>query len=229
MKLFSSIFLSVVFIACILLSCSNVNVAGKGNSSGTGNGAIVYAESGRIYGAASPLAFARLYSKDWIPFLHSGAYADSLMADSSGAFDFPGVPRGSYNLIIFSVDRKKSGIFKNIPCQPSVAWADTIDSLKSPGALQGCATIHADTLALSYAYIQGTPFYAMTDMHGIFLLEAVAPSRYTLQFYGLYTKNGTGPLEAVTAFTITGAPVKSALIDSAVVTVYPDSISAFAR
>jgi hypothetical protein len=229
MKSFYCLLLSLPAIACMALSCSTMNLAGPGNSSGTGNGAVVYASSDRIEGKAMPLATARLYSQDWLPFLDSGSFADSLAADSSGVFAFLSVPRGYYNLIIFSADQKNSGIFQNIPCQPAVSWADTIDSLKAPGFLHGFATILADTLAFSYAYVKGTPFYALTDVHGEFSIKALPPSRYVVRLDGLYTKSGNGPLMATNIFSITGSPLQNSIIDSAAVSVFPDSVSQFTR
>ena len=226
MKRFLSFSLSVLAAA---LSCSTMNLAGPGNSSGTGNGAVVYASSDRIKGVAMPLSSAKLYSQDWLPFLDSGSFADSMKTDSSGAFAFLSVPRGYYNLIIFSADHKISGIFQNIPCQPALSWADTIDSLKAPGFLHGFATILADTLAFSWAYVKGTPFYGLTDVHGEFSINALPPSRYVVRLDGLYTKSGNGPLMATNIFSITGSPLQSSVIDSVVVSVYPDSVTQFSR
>jgi len=222
MKRFKSMLVGLLWAACLALSCTTMNVAGGGNSSGTGNGAVVYASSDRIEGVTMPLSTAKLYSQDWLPFLDSGSFADSLAVDSSGVFAFLSIPRGYYNLIIFSADQKKSGIFQNIPCQTSLVWADTIDSLKAPGFLHGFATILADTLAFSWAYVKGTPFYGLTDVHGKFSINALPPSRYIVRLDGLYTKSGNGPLMAI---SFTNSSAQSALIDSVTVSVFSDSVS----
>jgi len=145
----------------------SMNIAG-GNSSGTGNGAIVSAASDRIEGVTRPTATVQLYSKDWSPLVNSGTYSDSSVANDSGKFAFANVPHGYYNLIILP-RQKKRGYFQGHPLSARVAWADTIDTLKSPGILYGFETSDKnDTLALSYIYIKGTPFHAMTDTHGEF-------------------------------------------------------------
>jgi hypothetical protein len=213
--------------ACMLLSCTTMNIAG-GNSSGTGNGAIAYAASDLIGGLTKPMATVRLYSQDWLPLLDTGTYSDSSVAGDSGTFAFTNVPQGYYNLIIFSADQKSAGIFQNIPCQPDVTWADTIDTLKEPGFLRGFAFAQNDTLALSYIYVKGTPFHAMTDTHGEFLMGPLPPSRYTLQLYGLFKTAEGGvivPIPKPAEIGISGG----AIIDSVLVTIYPDSIAQFTR
>ena len=214
--------------ACALLSCSTMNIAGGGNSSGTGNGAIAYAASDRIGGVTMPMATVLLYSQDWMPLSDSGMYADSTVTDAGGAFAFANVPHGYYNLIILTAGEKDAGIFKNIPCQPAVAWADTIDTLKGPGFLRGFAVAQNDTLALSYVYVKGTPFHATTDSLGEFLLGALPPSGYTLQLFGLYTTSAGGPVKAVPDELVQGTHV-GAITDSLPVTIYPDSIAQFMR
>ncbi len=208
--------------ACMLLSCTTMNIAG-GNSSGTGNGAIAYASSDVIGGLTKPMAAVRLYSQDWLPLFDTGTYSDSSVADDSGTFAFTNIPQGYYTLIIFSADQKSAGIFQNIPCQPDVTWADTIDTLKEPGFLRGFATAQNDTLALSYVYVKGTPFHAMTDTRGEFLIGALPPSRYTLQLYGLFTTNAGGPIVPVPKPAM-GTSGVGAIFDSVLVTIYPDSI-----
>jgi hypothetical protein len=215
--------------ACMLLSCSPMNIAGGGNSSGTGNGAIARASSDRIEGVTGPTSMVLLYSQDWLPLTDSGTYSDSSVADDSGKFAFANVPHGYYNLLIFTSGGKTSGIFRNIPCQPAISWADTIDTLKEPGFLRGFAVSKSDTLALSYVYVKGTPFHAMTDTYGEFLMGALPPSTYTLQIYGLFTTNAGGPVKMVPNITIEGTLVGGAIVDSTAITIYPGSIAQFTR
>jgi len=219
----------LVAMECMLFSCSPINIAGGGNSSGTGNGAIAHAASDRIEGVTGPLSSVLLYSQDWLPLIDSGTYSDSSIADDSGKFAFANIPHGYYNLLIFTAGGKTSGIFRNVPCQPAVAWADTIDTLKEPGFLRGFAVSKTDTLALSYVYIKGTPFHAMTDTRGEFLMGALPPSGYTVQIYGLFTTNAGGPVKAVPNITMQGTPVGGAIVDSAAVTISPGSIVLLAR
>jgi hypothetical protein len=219
-----------VLSACMLLSCTGMNIAGGGNSSGTGNGAIVCAASDRIEGVTRPMARVLLYSRDWMPLLDSGTFSDSSRADDSGKFTFADVPHGYYDLIIFSVGEKGAGIFKNVPCQPAVTWADTIDTLKEPGFLHGYETsAQNDTLALSYIYIKGTPFHAMTDTRGEFLMGPLPPSGYTFQIYGLFTTNAGGPVKAIPNLSAQGTLAGGAITDSIPVIIYPDSIVQLAR
>lgn len=228
MKRFIIIMYCAVVSACMLLSCTTVNIAG-GNSSGTGNGAIAFAASDRIDGVTRPKAKVLLFSQDWMPLMNTGTYSDSSAAGDSGAFTFANIPHGYYNLIIFTAGEKSSGIFKNIPCQPGVTWTDTIDTLKEPGFLRGLAIVQKDTLALSYVYVRGTPFHAMTDTHGEFLMGALPPSQYTLQMYGLFTTSPNGPVKAFTIASVTGSLDAGAITDSLSVTIYPDSIVQFGR
>jgi hypothetical protein len=213
---------------CVLLSCAPMNIAGGGNSSGTGNGAIAYAVSDRVGGVTGPKATVLLYSKDWMPLSDSGTYADSTVTDTGGVFSFVNVPHGYYNLIIFAAGERGAGIFKNIPCQASVTWADTIDTLGGPGFLRGFAVAQNDTLALSYVYVKGTPFHAMTDSIGKFLMGPLPPSGYTLQLFGLYTTSAGGPVKAVPDELVQGTHV-GAITDSLPVIIYPDSIVQFKR
>jgi hypothetical protein len=225
MKRIMRILVGAISAAYMLLSCSPNKLAEGGNSSGTGNGATVCAATDKIEGATLPLAGLRLYSQDWKPYVQSGSFSDSSVADTCGKFVFADIPRGYYNLVIFSADQKNAGIFQNIPCQPAVTWADTIDSLKAPGFLHGFATIRTDTMVLSYVYVRGTPFYAMTDTRGEFFMGALPPARYPLQIYGLFTRNKNGAIQAVTNVTIEGTLAPSAIIDSTAITIYPDSVS----
>ena len=219
----------IVASACMLFSCTTMNIAGGGNSSGTGNGAIAYAASDRIGGVTKPMAVVALYSQDWLPLPDTGTFSDSSVTDDSGKFAFTNVPHGYYNLIIFAAGEKRAGIFKNIPCQPAVTWADTIDTLKEPGFLRGFAVAQNDTLALSYVYVKGTPFHAMTDTRGEFLMGPLPSSGYTFQIYGLFTTNAGGPVKAVPNELVQGTLVGGAIVDSAAVTIYPDSIVQFIR
>ena len=86
----------------MLFSCSPINIAGGGNSSGTGNGAIAHAASDRIEGVTEPMSSVLLYSQDWLPLIDSGTYSDSSIADDSGKFAFANIPHGYYNLLIFT-------------------------------------------------------------------------------------------------------------------------------
>ncbi|MDD5673505.1 MAG: hypothetical protein PHC61_05040 [Chitinivibrionales bacterium] len=222
--------LGALLSACLLFACT-MNIAGGGNSSGTGNGAVVTAASDRITGATKPMAKVRLFSQDWMPVLDTGTFSDSSMADDSGKFVFANIPHGYYNLIVFSADQKSSGIFQNIPCQPAVAWADTIDTLKEPGYLQGFLTsAQNDTLALSYIYVRGTPYYFQTGSNGrIFTMGPLPPARFTMQIYGLYTTNGNHPVQAVQNTMTQNSNVGGSINDSVTVTIYPDSIVQLTR
>jgi hypothetical protein len=223
------ILLGAALSACLWFSCGTMNIAGGGNSSGTGNGAIVCAASDRIDGVTRPKAKVDLYSEDWMPVLDTGTYSGSSAADDSGKFVFTNVPQGYYNLIIFSAGEQTAGIFVNIPCQPTVTWADTIDTLKKPGYLHGFLTsARNDTLALSYIYVRGTSFHAMTDTHGEFLMGALPAAHFTMQVYGLFTTSANGPM-AIPNTTTPNESIGGVLTDTIPATIYPDSITQLTR
>jgi hypothetical protein len=117
----------------------------------------------------------------------------------------------------------------NIPCQPTVVWADTIDTLKEPGYLHGFLTsAQGDTLALSYIYVRGTSFHAMTDTHGEFLMGALPAAHFTMQVYGLFTTTPTGPMAILNSTTPNGS-IGGVLTDTIPVTIYPNSITQLTR
>ncbi|MDD5672607.1 MAG: hypothetical protein PHC61_00465 [Chitinivibrionales bacterium] len=212
---------------CALCSCSLSPTAVSGTSSGTGNNsAVACAFAGHIQGTIKPLGKALLYSSDWNPInprADSSLFADSAIADSNGKFAFSSVPPGIYNLIIFSWGDTTAGIFKGFPCKSDTTWADTIDTLKEPGYLHGFLTnTKNDTLAFSYIYVKGTPFHAMTDPYGEFLMGALPPSRYTMQVVDRFSLLFGDSL----AVKWTSYPLDSSTVDSSTVIRIPaDSVA----
>jgi hypothetical protein len=95
--------------------------------------------------------------------------------------------------------------------------------------LHGYATIKTDTLALSYVYVKGTPFFAMTNTRGEFSINAFPQSHYTVQLYGLYIRTGNGALQAITSVSSISSLAPSAIIDSVTVTIFPDSVVQLTR
>ena len=193
--------------------CSGSPVA-DGNSSQTGNSGIaITALSKTLSGTTTPGARVSVYSQAFRPYQSPSGFSDSATADDSGRFVLAGLPEGYLNLLVEDAVTGKTGYIPGIPVFTDSLFADTLDSLQRPGYLVGTATDQTgQAWALSYVFITGTPFYAVTKNGGEFLLGPLPAGAYTIGLYGTFkaTVNGL-------------TPAMSLMNDTATTRVYADS------
>jgi hypothetical protein len=198
--------------------CTMAPVAG-GNSSQTGNNGITVSASVKtISGTTARDAHISIYEQNFRPYLTPSGFCDSTVADDSGRFAFSIVQDGYFNLFVNDVRRGSAGFIARIPVFADSVFSDTIDTLKQPGFVAGTATDTAGrTYALSYLFIDGSPFYTVTKNDGGFLLGPLPAGTYAT---GLYAN-----FQVIDIKTGAIAQMASATKDTSVITVFPDSIS----
>jgi hypothetical protein len=209
-----AIFLSVLVATAL---CTVGSLAG-GNSSQTGNNGIIVSGSARsISGTTRPGARIRIYTQDYRPYGTSPGFCDSTKADDSGHFAFGSASEGYYNLIVSDDHRGETAFLAHLPIFNDSVFTDTIASLKRPGFVSGVATDSLSrTFALSYVFIVGTPFYAVTRNDGNFTLGPLPAGVYFIGIIGNFqVVNGNGGL----------APLLVESTANSAITVVPDSIS----
>jgi hypothetical protein len=216
--------LQTVGVAIILATCTcSVSPLAGGNSSQTGNnGIVVSALSHSVSGSTHPGTRLSLYSDQYRPYQTAPGFSDSTIADDSGSFVFTITPDGYYNLVAQDEASGGMAFVPRIPVFEDTVFADTIDTLRRPGFLQGTATDTAGRIfTLSYVYITGSPFYTVTKNDGTFLLGPLPSGRFEIGIIGNF--------QLVNAQTGQMAPLLSMVVDTANVTVYPDSIAQWQR
>jgi hypothetical protein len=201
-----------------LCLCSMAPVAG-GNSSQTGNNGITVSASAKtISGTTARDAHISIYEQNFRPHLTPSGICDSTVADDSGRFAFSIVQEGYFNLLVNDVRRGNAGFVPRIPVFADSVFHDTIDTLKQPGSISGTTTDTAGrTYALSYIFIEGSPFYTVTRNNGDFLLGPLPSGTYTTGFFANF--------QVVNSVTGQMMQMPSSLTDTVVITVYPDSVS----
>ncbi len=205
-------------LSAFLCMCSMSPLAG-GNSSQTGNAGITVASCAQsISGATVPDAHVSIYEENFIPYVTPSGFCDSTVADDSGRFVFSPGFYGYYNLLVCDVHHGGAAFVPHIPVFLDSVFADTIDTLKQPGFISGTAIDTAGTIyALSYVFIDGSPFYTVTKNNGDFLLGPLPAGTYATGLCANF----------VVADITTGAIRQMAAVrtDTSVVTVVPDSVS----
>jgi hypothetical protein len=217
-SVFSFIALAAAGMAGLLCMCSTTLLAG-GNSSQTGNsGLVVSSLSQTVSGTTRPAAHVSVYSQSYLPYVNTPGLCDSVIADDSGHFTFAGLPQGYFSILANDTVSGTTGFMSPVPVFPDVSFADTIDTLRQPGFIAGTLTDTAGkALALSYVFINGSPFYSVTKNTGEFLLGPMPSGTYTLQFYANFTADANGMLVQVSKF----------VPQNGTATVFPDSISSW--
>lgn len=214
-SVFSFIALAAAGMAGLLFMCSPAPLAG-GNSSQTGNsGLVVSSLSQTVCGTTRPATHVSVYSQSYMPYQAASGFCDSVTADDSGRFAFPGLPQGYFSILANDTVSGTTGFMSPVPVFPDSSFADTIDTLRRPGFIAGTLTDTAgNALALSYVFINGSPFYAVTKNNGDFLLGPIPSGTYTMQFYANFTADRNGALVQVSKF----------VPQNGTATVFPDSI-----
>jgi len=210
-----------IIVACLsafLCVCSSSPLAG-GNSSQTGNSGIaVVSRSQSIFGATVPGARVSIYDQGFRPYLTPSGFSDSAVATDSGRFSFSPVAEGHYNLLVVDVRHGGAAFVANIPVFPDSVFADTLDTLRQPGFINGTAADTAgSTYALSYIFIDGSPFYTVTKNNGEFLLGPLPAGTYATGLFANFqiTNVKTGEI----------AQMAGVRTDTTVITVVSDSVS----
>ena len=208
-------YIRLFIVAALIFSCRcGMNVAG--NSSQTGNNGItVCALAKSISGTTQPRAKISIYSQSYLPYANPPGFSDSTTADDSGKFSFSMQADGYYNLYVRGTGMGGSAFLQQIPVFTDSLFADTLDSLSSPGYFSGTATnTESDTIPLSYVFISGSPFYDVTGNKGEFFIGPLPTGYYTVEFYGIFILRGDQFISNIRG-----------VANSSTVTVYPDSIS----
>jgi hypothetical protein len=210
---------AIILVTCM---CSVSQLAG-GNSSQTGNnGIVVSALSHSVSGFTHPGSRLSIYSDQYRPYQTAPGFCDSAIADDSGRFAFAITPDGYYNLVAHDEASGGMAFVPRIPVFQDTVFADTIDTLRHPGFLQGTATDTAGRIfALSYVFVAGSPFYTVTRNDGTFLLGPLP--------FGTYAIGVIGNFQVVNAHTGQLAPLLAEVVDTADAVVYPDSITQLQR
>jgi hypothetical protein len=213
-------------LALIWCLCSMSPLAG-GNSSQTGNNGIIVSASVNGSGSGSILGKTRannlvsVYVIAYNPYADSG-FADTVIADDSGAYAFSSLVPGSYNIMVKDLEKGTAGFISNIQVTVGVHFSDTLDSLTEPGLLSGTLTARnsittaftaSDTLLYSIIYLPGTPFSGASDNRGRFLLGEIPAGSYEVRIVPnvVMTINGPQPMKELklspTNVTITSGAV----------------------
>ncbi len=158
-----------------------------------------------------------IYNQNYMPhYFRSPGFCDSTFSNDAGKFSFSAIAEGHYNLLVWDSTENKSVFIERIPvfADSSVTVSDI---LKRPGFLTGIATdMGGNNLLLSYVYIKGSPFYAVTRNSGEFSLGPLPAGVYKLAFFANYL---SAPGSS------TAEPVMTPINETSTVTVYPDSVS----
>jgi hypothetical protein len=203
--------------AAVCCLCSGNQLAG--NSSQTGNnGIVVSVLSQTISGTTAAGAKISVYAQNYRPYASPAGFCDSTTANDSGAFVLPNLPQGYVNVYVRNSTDGATAFLRHIPVSADslYTYADTLDSLEQPGFISGAATDTSGALlALSYVFVDGSPFYCVTKNNGDFLLGPLPAGSYTLGFYANFTMNTSGIM----------TPAMTVISETSTATVYPDSIS----
>jgi hypothetical protein len=198
--------------------CSMAPIAG-GNSSQTGNNGItVSASLNTISGTTARNARISIYEQNFRPYLTPSGMSDSTVADDSGRFVFSIASEGYFNLFVNDTRRGNASFIARIPVFADSVFSDTIDTLRQPGFISGTAKDTAGTVyALSYIFINGTPFYTVTKNDGGFLLGPLPSGTYATGMFANF--------QVVDIKTGAIAQMANVTTDTTVITVFPDSVS----
>jgi hypothetical protein len=217
-KIFFTVTVFAVGMCALLCQCSTGPLAG-GNSSQTGNAGICV-ESGAetISGTTKPGALVAIYELGFKPYMTPSGFCDSTVADAGGRFSFTPGSEGYFNLFVHDASLNNAGFISHIPVFSDTVFRDTIDTLRQEGYISGTATDTAGaTYALSYIFINGSPFYTVTRNNGDFQLGPLPAGTYETGFFANF----------IVADVRTGliAQMLSVVTDTTVITVVPDSVS----
>ena len=221
-KILSIIKAMAVGITALFCMCTLAPLAG-GNSSQTGNNGIAVASvSQNISGTTRPGARISIYDQNYRAYKTPSGVCDSTIADDSGRFVFSIALEGHYNLLVQDVHRGGTAFIPRIPVFVDSVYRDTVDTLRHPGFIAGVATdTLGRTFALSYVFINGSPFYTVTKNNGDFLLGPLPAGPYKIGI--------TANFQVIDPIKGQLAPLLVTIDDPSVTTVVPDSITPWHR
>lgn len=210
-----SVTLAAALTLLVICSCSNIDLAG-GNSSQTGNNGItLIAKSSSITGTTQAHSPVFLYTQAYAPYEKPPRGCDSTIADMRGRFAFDNISAGYYNLIVYDSARVRGAFVGPVPVFIDSVFSADLPSLPRPGFAAGTAKDSTGkSRAFSCAFVRGSPFYAVANQNGEFLLGPLPVGRYTVRFIENFAMTIVSPLR----------PIAS---DTGTVAIYPDSISVY--
>jgi hypothetical protein len=200
---------------CIALQCSCSVSSVAGNSSQTGNnGVTIVAMKQSICGTTHPNADISIYESNYLPYKIPSGFTISTKANDSGYFEFSNLPVNSYNLLVQIIDENKMALKNDIPVTIDSIFTDTIKTMQHAGFLTGIALNTSDEpVPLSYIYIKGSPFYAVSKNNGEFLLGPLPPGNQTVKLHVNFELDAKRNL----------VEAKAELNMPNTITIYPDS------
>jgi hypothetical protein len=193
------------------LSCSLSSLGGSGSEAP--NSLMVIAEPGHVYGVSEPEVSVELYAPDYVPYNDSGFHA-ATFSDENGRFDFGRVDTGVYNVTVNDASAGRGAFLAGIDAGGAQGSDTSWSSIDSAGSISG---IVQDTSGAVYPslplYIPGSPFFAVTDADGYFVLSDVPPGDFRLYSKEVPRqgpgKTGARIISVDTAFTCSKGDTKN--------------------
>jgi hypothetical protein len=177
----TAVVLTVAAAIALVCGCGASSAPTQAGSETT-SGVEIAIHGNSVSGTASPSAKVMIYSTQYT-YGDTQWVADSAFADTGGAFAFNGLPEGSYNLYVFTVD----------PAPRGAAFLGLYTSSKGPDGnqqdtaplsplciLMGTATYNGSPDKNTRVFITGSPFYSTTDTRGGFGFTGVPFGAYTV-------------------------------------------------
>ncbi|NLG17516.1 MAG: hypothetical protein GX556_09335 [Fibrobacter sp.] len=199
----SCIFYSI----CLLCFCSIDQLAG--NSSQTGNNGItVLSKSGTVSGTALSSADIFIFSHDYKSYPAISGYCDSATSNNADPFIFSDLDTGYYNILIKSRKENTAAFIRDIPVFPG-ATSNHRDTFKPCGFINASSSGNS---MLKFAFIQGSPYFAVATEDGDLRLGPLPPGNYKIDVNAMVLITNNHPL-----------PDPLLIDDTTFITVYPDS------
>ncbi len=176
--------LALFVLTSICLVCqSNSPTAidnGGGNTSETTNGVTLSRSGPGVQGRTRPYVFVGIYSSDFVP-PHEWGTADSVRADSAGAFSFDSLANGTYNLIARDSATITAVLHNNVVLDSDAVFIPQAKDFSPTGTLDGLLRDHDSTVfPFSYCFLVGTPFHTVSDDNGYIRYDDLPSGTYTV-------------------------------------------------
>ena len=158
----------------------------------TTSGVEIAVKGTTMSGATASSAKVMLFSAHYL----SGDtqwFADTVMPNDAGIFEFNDLPPGDYNLYVFAYDTlAKGAAILGITVLSNNSDGTVRDSarLSTLHTITGTATHEGKPDSQTQVYIVGSPFYARTDSQGGFSFQEVPFGAYTVVARLLVERSG---------------------------------------
>jgi hypothetical protein len=180
------LFVITIISGCLVLfSQCSIDPLASGNSSQTGNnGVIITAMNQSLSGITRCYVHVAIYDKRYLPYSDTAGFTMSTKTNDSGYFEFSHLPYGYYNLFVIDSTKMEMAFISDVPILEDKTVTDTLADLHRPGFLAGIAIDSSGMpIELSYVFIQGSPFYAVTRKYGDFRFDPLPSGNYTLNLF----------------------------------------------